>query len=546
MPVDPARRPLAGASGGASVTHHQILVADELTPEGIDLLRTAGEVTVRRGLDAGELRRVLPDYDALVVRSSTRVTADALAGARRLRIIGRAGIGIDNVDVAAATERGIVVMNTPESGAVTTAELAIGLMLALARRIPAADRSMREGRWEKSALTGVELTGKTLGLIGLGRIGRVVADRATGLRMRVIAHDPHVPSDSVPAGVTLVPFERCLSESDFISVHVPLTDTTRHLVDERAFDLMMPGARLVHCARGGIVKEAALLAALADGRIAGAAVDVFEEEPPPADHPLRRLPNVILTPHLGASTEEARRAVALDIARQVVEYLRTGLVLNGVNVPRVAPADAAFLSPFLTLAGRLAFLLVRLFPGALSRIRILTQGDVAERSQDPVRVAALVGALRASGLDRVTPVNAERLAREAGVAFQLDRSVVKKDFVNLVRVEVTVDGGTHAASGTLIGSSHIRMVELDRFLLDAIPEGHMLFTWHRDRPGVIGRIGTLLGDAGINISRLQLGLAREQSGEAVGVLNLDAAVPPPVLEALQGLPDIVRAVTVAL
>lgn len=523
-----------------------ILVADDLTPEAIEILGTAGTVVQKKGLKPPDLAKELVGYQALVVRSATQVTAEALRGGDDLVVIGRAGIGVDNIDVDAATARGIVVMNTPESGAVTTAELAIALLFSLARKIPEADALLHAGRWEKSKLSGVEVTGKTLGVLGLGRIGRVVATRALGLSMRVIAFDPAVAADRVPQGVTMVTFERLLAESDFVTVHVPLMDATRYLLDEKAFALMKTGARLIHCSRGGIVKESALCEALASGRLAGAALDVFEHEPLGKDDPLIRAPNIVLTPHLGASTEEARHAVARDIARQVVDCLKTGLVVNGVNVPHVAPQDAEFLRPFLTLAERLASLLVQTYPGDLREVLVQTQGEVGERSQRPILVSALVGALRARTADLVTPVNAERLAKAGGVAVSSDRSVLKKDFVNLVRVEVDVGGERHAASGTLIGKRHLRMVELDEFLLDAIPEGHLLITRHKDQPGMMGRIGTLLGDAGINIARLQLGSARERSGEAVGILNVDSAVSPEVAERLRGVPGILRATTVTL
>jgi (S)-sulfolactate dehydrogenase len=523
-----------------------ILVADDVTPEAVAILETAGKVVLKKGLKPAELARELPPYQALVVRSATQVDGEALRGAENLVVIGRAGIGVDNIDVEAATARGIVVMNTPESGAVTTAELAIAHLFALARKIPAADALMHAGRWEKTKLSGVEVTGKTLGILGLGRIGRVVLSRALGLSMRVIAHDPALPADRVPEGVTMVSFDRLLGESDFVTIHVPLQDATRHLLDERAFAAMKPGARLIHCSRGGIVKESALIAALESGHLAAAALDVFEHEPLPADDPLLRAPNLVLTPHLGASTEEARHAVARDIARQVVDCLKTGLVVNGVNVPHVAPRDAEFLRPFLTLAERLASLLVQMHGGGLESVRVQTQGEVGEVSQRPILVSALVGALRPGARELVTPVNAERIAKTRGVAVSSDRSVHKKDFVNLVRVEVETGGARHAASGTLIGKRHLRMVELDEFLLDAIPEGHLIVTRHEDRPGMMGKIGTLLGDAGVNIARLQLGLARERTGEAVGILNVDSAVSPDVAARLRALPGILGVTAVDL
>jgi D-3-phosphoglycerate dehydrogenase len=524
----------------------RILVADELSAEGMAILRGAGEVTFQKGLSGATLAKALLGKQALVVRSATQVTAEALAGADQLLVIGRAGIGVDNIDVDAATARGIVVMNTPESGAVTTGELAIAMLLSLARHIPGADRAMHEGKWEKSRFTGVEITGKTLGILGLGRIGRVVADRALGLKLRVLAYDPYLAEDRMPPGVVKASLDRCLAESDFLSVHVPLMDTTRYLLDEKAFAKVKPGCRLVHCARGGIVQESALIQALVDGRLAGAALDVFEQEPLPKDSPLLQAPNLIMTPHLGASTEEARRAVGIDIAQQVVSCLRTGTVVNGVNVPYIHPSEAEFLSPFLSLAERLASLLGQLWPGRLERVQVVTQGEVGEKNQRPVLVAALVGALKAAGLGPVTPVNAEAISKKSNILVESSRTTLKKDFVNLVRVELQIDGTRHLASGTLIGRRHLRMVELDDFLLDAIPEGRLLITRHRDVPGVIGRAGTLLGEAQVNISRLQLGQRRDRQGEAMGVFNIDSEVPPPILTRLRELPEILSLTQVGL
>jgi D-3-phosphoglycerate dehydrogenase len=535
------------------MTRWKILVADELGAEGMEILAAAGEVVEKRGLKPADLARELPAYHALVVRSATKVDATALAGAERLIVIGRAGIGVDNIDVEAATSRGIIVMNTPESGCVTTGELAIAHLFALARKIPEADRMMKDGKWEKTKLTGAEVTGKTLGVAGLGRIGRVVADRALGLKMRVLAFDPFVPQERAPAGVTMVPFDRLLAEADFVTVHMPLMAETKHVFDEKAFGMMKPGARLIHCARGGIVKESALLEALKSGRLAAAALDVFETEPPPADHPLRALPNVILTPHLGASTEEAKRAVGIDMARQIVELLKHGVTVNGVNVPHIAPADAEFLAPFLKLAERLASLLMQTFVAGvaprprLRALRLLAQGEIGERSRKPLTVAALLGALRGATAGVVTPVNAERLAREAGVAVEAERTTLKKDFVNLVRVEIELDDGAkHSASGTLIGRRHLRMVELDSFLLDAIPEGRLLLSFHDDRPGVIGAVGTALGDAGVNISRMQLGVDPAAPGRALGVLNVDSEPPASAVARIGAVPGVRRLVSVAL
>ncbi len=519
----------------------RILVADELSDEGIAILRGAGEVVVRKGMDEKALRDALAGFDALVVRSATRVTARALEGADRLALIGRAGIGVDNIDVEAATARGIIVMNTPEAGAVTTGELAFSLLLALARKIPAADAALRSGRWEKTRFTGVEIQGKTLGILGLGRIGRVVAERGKGFEMQVLAHDPWVDARNAPPWIRMVGLDELLAQSDFLSVHVPLADSTHHLLNAERLAQMKPGARLVHAARGGIVDEQALVAALRDGHLAGAALDVFEQEPLPADHPLLQLENVVLTPHLGASTAEAKRNVSREMAEQVAGALTRGVVVNGVNVPRIAPSEAAQVVPYLDLVHALASFLLQAFPGPLASLRLTVQGGLPESAIRPLTVAMLTGAVakRTEGL--VTPVNAERIARERGIRVHAESLSMKRDFMNLVRVEAVVGDERHFVSGTVLGQRHGRMVELDRFLLDAIPEGPLLVTFHEDRPGVLGAIGTILGAADVNIGRLQLGVPDHAEGPrtALGIWNLDRLVPEEVLARIAQHPAIV-------
>src|SRR5690606_28669898 len=357
----------------------------------------------------------LPGHQALVVRSATQVTARALEGADRLAVIGRAGIGVDNIDVAAATRRGIVVMNTPDAGATTTAEHAIALLLALARHVPAADAALKAGRWDKNRFLGVELTGKVLGVLGLGNIGRIVAERGKGLAMEVLAHDPFVPAERVPSGVRLVDLEELLARADFVTVHVPLLVATHHLLDRDRLALMKRGARLIHAARGGIVDDAALCDLLESGHLAGAALDVFEAEPLPGDHRLRRLPNVVLTPHIGASTQEAKRNVALDLAHQVVLCLTRGVALNGVNVPRIAPGEAPAVAPFLDLAHHLGAFVAQVRPGRVRAVRVTLQGALTANAARPLTVAALVGLLQRAAEGPVTPVNAERIAHDAGI-----------------------------------------------------------------------------------------------------------------------------------
>ena len=532
----------------------RILVADELDENGLQILRTAGAVTVRKGMDEAALRAALPGFHALVVRSATMVTARSLELADELALIGRAGIGVDNIDVAAATARGIVVMNTPEAGAVTTGEHALALLLALARNIPAADASVRAGRWEKSKFTGVELHGKQLGILGLGRIGRVVAERARSLGMLVAAHDPFVQQQTAPAGVRLLELDELLAQSDFVSVHVPLLDDTRHLLDRRRLFAMKRGSRLVCAARGGIVDEVALCEALQQGHLAGAALDVFEREPLPPDSPLRSAPNLVLTPHLGASTHEARHNVSVEMSKQVALCLQKGIALNGVNVPRIAPSDAAQVGPYLSLAHHLAGFLVQAFPGPLVSLRLTVQGDIPESAVRPLTVAMLVGALKPTTTGAVTPVNAERIAKDRNVRVHAEANTLKRDFMSLLRVEALLGQERHFATGTVLGHKHGRLVELDDYVLDAIPEPPLLVTFHKDRPGVVGQLGTLLGEAGINISRMQIGIASGGNGAnggngdahgadapAIALLNLDRALSDEQLARLRQLGPIQRA-----
>jgi D-3-phosphoglycerate dehydrogenase len=523
---------------------YSILVADTLSDEGLAILENAGDVTVRTGMDEAALREALPSYDALVVRSATRVTAGALEGADRLAVIGRAGIGVDNIDVDAATERGIVVMNTPQAGATTTAEHAIALLVAMARHVPAADAALKAGRWDKKLFTGVEITGKTFGVVGLGNIGRIVADRGRGLGMQVIAYDPFVTQERAPDGVRMAALDELCAEADFVSIHVPLLDETRHLFDRERIARMKPGARLVHAARGGIVDDEALADALESGHLAAAALDVFEVEPLPADHRLRSLPNVVLTPHIGASSAEAQRSVALDMARQVVLALTKGVVLNGVNVPRVAPSEAATLGPYLALARQLAAFLTAMHDGPLESIRVSLQGGIVERSAHPLTVAALSGAMAGKGGTPITPVNAERIARERGIRVHAESVSMKRDFTHLIRVEVVVGGARHHVIGTVLGHRHPRLIEVDGRPVDAIPEAPLLVTQHRDAPGVLGAIGTALGSLGVNVDRMQLGEPTADGGPALGIWNLDRALEPDELARVRKLEVLVDLVQV--
>lgn len=529
------------------MTDVRILVADDLGAEGLEILKGAGEVTLKTGMDEDTLRETLPGYHAVIIRSATTVTARSLELADDLVVIGRAGIGIDNIDVPAATDRGIVVMNTPLTAAVTTAELAIALMTSLARKIPAADARLKDGGWDKKKFVGTELRGKTFGVIGLGKIGSVVADLGVGLRMEVIAHDPQVDASGAPEGVSMVSFDDLLARSDFISIHVPKLPATTGLLDAAAFAKMKDGARLVNASRGGIVDQQAMIDALESGKLAGAAVDVFEKEPLADDHPLRGMDNLVLTPHIGASTAEAKRNVSIDMANQIVTCLQSGIVLNGINTPFIAPATAPVVAPFLGLTRNLASLVTQVFPGSLQSLRLTLQGDTTRNAAEALTAEMIAGALSPLTDKPVTSVNAARIAEDLGVEVYTDLSSVKRDFVSLIRVEAVIDGAHHKISGTVLGHRHGRMVELDGYFLDAIPEGNLLVTFHNDRPGVIGEIGRILGSQGANVSRVQLGVPENGSGgPSLGIWNLDAVINGTVLEELRAMDAIVSAYGVAL
>ena len=525
---------------------YRVLVADDLAEDGLEILRQTAEVTVKKGMDEDALRELLPGFHGLVVRSATQVTARSLELVDELAVIGRAGIGVDNIDVGAATTRGIVVMNTPEAGAVTTGEHALALLLSMARRIPAADASVRSGKWEKGKFTGRELNRKQLGVLGLGRIGRVVAERAHGLGMLIAAYDPFVQQANAPQGVRMLTLEELLQTSDFVTVHVPLSNETRHLLSRERLLQMKPGSHLVHAARGGIVDERALCEVLAEGHLAGAAVDVFEHEPLAADSPLRDAPNLILTPHLGASTHEAKHNVAIEIARQVATCLQQGIALNGINVPRIAPADAAQVGPYLELVHNLAAMLTQMFDEPIVSLRLTVQGGLPESALGPLTTAMVTGALKSGSKTAVTPVNAERIAEERDIRVHSETSSLKRDFMNLVRVEALLGETRHFASGTVLGHRHGRLVELDDYVIDAIPEAPMLITLHSNRPGVAGSIGTQLGEFGINISRMQVGRPSDTASEepSIAILNLDRPLDGKQLEAIRNLEAIQKAMLV--
>jgi len=519
-----------------------------LAPEGLEILRAARgiEVEVAAGLPPDEFVRKIPQFHGLIVRSGSTVTAEVIAAATNLRVIGRAGIGVDNIDMAAATARGIVVMNTPSGNNVTTAEHAISMMLSLARSIPQATASMKAGLWEKGRFVGSEVFKKTLGVIGLGNIGRLVAERGLGLKMNVVVYDPFITAEiAAKQGVELVSLDELYARADFITIHVPLMAETRGLVGAAAFAKMKKGVRLVNCARGGIVDEAALAAAIASGRVAGAALDVFEKEPPPADHPLIGMEQVICTPHLGAATGEAQLNVAIAIAQQIVDFLEHDVVQDAVNVPSISPEQRKALRPYLSLCEKLGSLQGQLLDGAPREVAIEYAGEVATLDTKPLTVAVLHGLLRHVVASSVNYVNAPTIARERGIKLVESSTSNSKTFSNHVTVRVTTDRGGDVVSGAIFGQDILRLVRINNFFVDSQPEGYILMLHNRDVPGVVGAVGALLGGAAVNIARLELG-RDEIGGNAVSLIHVDAAIPDAVMTQLRTLPNIVSAELIRL
>jgi D-3-phosphoglycerate dehydrogenase len=525
----------------------KILVTDPLAPQGLERFEQAGfEAHLRPGLKGEELRRAIAGYDALVVRSGTRVTAEILEAAERLKVIGRAGVGVENIDVEAASKKGIVVMNTPGGNNVTTAEHTISLMLALARHIPQAVASLKAGLWQREKFVGVELCNKTLGIIGLGNVGGIVAERGAGLKMKVIGHDPFLPPENaLRLGVELVSLDELYARSDFITVHVPLNSETRGLINREAFAKMKRGVRIINCARGGIVDERDLAEAIRSGQVAGAALDVYVEEPPPPDHPLLKMEQVITTPHLGASTDEAQLNVAVAVAEQVIEYLVRGVVRYAVNVPSVGPELLATLRPYLTLAEKLGSLQVQMLARVPKEVYIEYNGEVTQYDVAPLTLAVLKGLLTPVMESSVNYVNAPVIARERGIKVIESKSSRPSDFASSITVRVKTREKELEVSGAIFGSNNPRIVRIDGFYLEAVAEGYILVLHNRDVPGVIGAVGTLLGQKGINIAGMELG--REKvGGMAISLIHVDDAIPKETLKELRSLPNIVSAELVKL
>jgi D-3-phosphoglycerate dehydrogenase len=525
----------------------KVLISDKLSPAAIAIFAARGiEADVKTGLTPAELRAIIGAYDGLAIRSATKVTKELLEAATNLKVVGRAGIGVDNVDVKNATSRGVVVMNTPYGNAITTAEHAIALMFALARQLPEATASTKAGKWEKNRFMGVELTAKTLGLIGCGNIGSIVADRAVALKMKVVAYDPYLTeARAVQLGVEKVELDALLQKADFITLHTPLTDATRNILSREALAKTRKGVRIINCARGGLIDEAALYDALVAGHVAGAALDVFETEPA-TDSPLFALENVICTPHLGAATTEAQENVALQVAEQISDFLLTGSVTNALNMPSVSAEEAPRLRPYMDLCrllGAFAGQLTQAKDGVIRRVLVEYEGAAAPLNHKPLGAAALAGLL-GPVMEGVNMVSAPVFARDHGI--EVSEAVHDRtgDYQSLVRITVATDSQTRAVAGTLIGNGRPRLVEIKGIKVEADFAPHMLYVTNKDKPGFIGRFGMTLAEAGVNIATFHLGRAAEGE-DAICLVSTDGDTPDQVLADVRSLPLVMQATTLA-
>ena len=522
----------------------KVLISDKMDPKAAEIFRARGvEVDEITGKTPDELKAIISQYDGLAIRSATKVTKDILEAATNLKVVGRAGIGVDNVDIPAASAKGVVVMNTPFGNSITTAEHAIALIFALARQLPEADASTQAGKWEKNRFMGVELTSKTLGLIGAGNIGSIVAERALGLKMKVIAYDPFLtPERAVEMGVEKVDLDTLLARADFITLHTPLTDQTRNILSKENLAKTKKGVRIVNCARGGLIDEAALKEGLDSGHIAGAALDVFQTEPA-KDSPLFGTPNFVSTPHLGASTTEAQVNVVIQVAEQMADFLVSGGVTNALNMPSLSAEEAPKLKPYMALAEKLGSLVGQLAHGALSGISVEAEGAAAALNLKPITGAVLAGLMRVHS-DTVNMVNAPYLAKERGLDVREVRHDREGDYHTLVRVTVKTEAGDRSVAGTLFGDAAPRLVELFGIKVEADLAGNMLYVVNEDAPGFIGRIGTTLGEAGVNIGTFHLG-RRSAGGEAVLLLSVDEPVTADLIAKVRALPGVKTAMALA-
>ena len=522
----------------------KVLISDKLSPAAVAIFKDRGlDVDVKTGLDKAELKAIIGQYDGLAIRSNTKVTAEVLEAATNLKVIGRAGIGVDNVDIPAATAKGIVVMNTPFGNSITTAEHAIAMMFALAREIPAADASTQAGKWEKSRFMGVELTAKTLGIIGCGNIGSIVAERGVGLKMKVIAFDPYLsPERAMDLGVEKVDLDTLLKRADFITLHTPLTDATRNILNAENLAKTKKGVRIINCARGGLIVEAALKEALDSGHVAGAALDVFEEEPAKSNI-LFGNPKVIATPHLGASTSEAQENVALQVAEQMSDFLISGAVTNAINMPSITAEEAPRLKPFVRLAEQLGAFAGQLVETSIDAVEIEYVGPVGELKTKALTSALLAGLLKPN-MSEVNMVNATVVAKERGIHVSETTKDASGIYETYMRLCVKTERGTRSVAGTVFSDGKPRLIQVQGINMEAELGPHMIYVMNDDKPGFIGQLGTLLADKNVNIATFQLGRV-EAGGKAIALIEVDGDVTPALLDAIRKTPLVMEAKALA-
>jgi len=518
----------------------RILVSDPLSDEGIKILSEVKEfrVDIKTELAPEELKKIIKDYDCLVVRSSTKVNKDIIGAADKLKVIGRAGVGLDNVDLEAATQKGIIVMNTPAGNTISTAEHTLSMILALSRNIPQANLSLKKGEWNRSKFMGVELYGKILGIVGLGRIGSEVARRASSFGMKILAFDPFLSREIANSlGVETVELKGLLERSDYITVHTPLTEETRHMISAKEFGMMKKGVRIINCARGGIVDEAALVAAVNSGAVAGAAIDVFEKEPLSAESELLKLDNVIITPHLGASTEEAQVNVAIEVAQIVRDALLGRGIRNAANYPCLEAEVRKIIEPYINLAEKLGIFSSQLAEGRLQELNIVYSGDITQHDLTPVTLALVKGVLSPILQETVNFINSTALAKERGIRIQEGKSSREEEFVNSIQLEIKTDKESISVMGTLSSNKQPRIVKIKEYYVELSPLGEMIFIQNWDKPGIIGNLGTLLGKHNINIAAMTFGRDKPD-GKAISVLNVDSPVSAELLDKIKKLENI--------
>ena len=524
----------------------KVLISDNISSKCVEILKNAGlEVDMKVGLKPEELKACIGDYHGLVIRSATKVTSDIISAAKNLRVIGRAGSGLDNVDKIAATKKGIVVMNTPGGNTITTAEHTIAHLVSLARLIPQATMSLKAGKWEKKKFMGVELYNKTLGILGIGNIGSQVAKRMQAFAMNVIAFDPFLSEDKAKImGIEKVDLKELFKRSDFITIHTPLTPETKYLINKKTIKIMKPGVRIINCARGGIINEKDLYDAIVEGKVAGAALDVFEKEPP-ENNPLLTLDNVIATPHLGASTKEAQENVAVAVAEQIVDYLIHGTIRNAVNFPSIPSDQVSRLQPYINLAEKIGGFAAQMFEGGVTGITIEYHGDASRINTAPVTIAAIKGFLSPMLEETVNFVNAPVIAKERGIEVKEIKTSDEGDYQSMVALRVKAKDKQSYFAGTLFSKKDPRIVNIDNFKVEIMPEGELLFMYNNDKPGVIGNIGTLLGKNKINIARMHFG-RETQGGKAISVVSIDTHASPQIIEEIKKLPNILLVKQISL